>query len=85
MAKKDPRIDAYIEKAQPFARPILKHLRKVVHIGSPDVVETMKSHRREYVDWLVDAKSEETRSRRLETALKWLSEGKSRNWKYERK
>jgi hypothetical protein len=42
MAKKDPRIDAYIEKAQQLARPILKHLRKVVHIGSPDVVETIK-------------------------------------------
>jgi uncharacterized protein YdeI (YjbR/CyaY-like superfamily) len=202
MAQKDPRIDAYIEKAAPFARPILKHLRRVVHIGSPDIVETMKwsfphfdahgsvvasmaafkqhcafgfwkgsligvtgakngaapamgsfgritsladlpgekklvawvkkaaelnrkgvkvtrakpvrdrplgipsyftralskneraltaframsrSHQREYVDWVVGAKAEATRSRRLETAVQWLSEGKSRNWKYERK
>lgn len=42
MPKKDPRIDAYIDKAAPFARPILKHLRKVVHAGCPQVVETMK-------------------------------------------
>ena len=42
MAKKDPRIDAYIEEAAPFARPILKHLRKVVHAGCPGVEETMK-------------------------------------------
>jgi hypothetical protein len=42
MPKKDPRIDAYIEHAQPFARPILKHLRKIVHQGCPDVTETMK-------------------------------------------
>ncbi|HEV3410367.1 MAG TPA: YdeI/OmpD-associated family protein [Chthoniobacterales bacterium] len=42
MASKDPRIDAYIEKAAPFARPILKHLRKVVHAGCPEVQETMK-------------------------------------------
>lgn len=42
MAKKDPRIDAYIEEAEPFARPILKHIRKVVHRGAPGTVETIK-------------------------------------------
>jgi len=42
MAKKDPRIDAYITKAATFAQPILKHLRKVVHAGCPDVEETVK-------------------------------------------
>src|SRR6185503_18381620 len=38
----DPRIDAYIEKARPFAQPILKRIRKAVHAGCPDVVETIK-------------------------------------------
>jgi uncharacterized protein YdeI (YjbR/CyaY-like superfamily) len=42
MAKKDPRIDAYIAKAQPFAKPILKHLRGVVHEGCPQCEETIK-------------------------------------------
>ena len=42
MATKDPRIDAYIAKAANFAKPILKHLRKVVHTGCPEVEETMK-------------------------------------------
>jgi uncharacterized protein YdeI (YjbR/CyaY-like superfamily) len=42
MATKDPRIDAYIAKAQPFAQPILRHLRAVVHEGCPEVVETIK-------------------------------------------
>jgi uncharacterized protein YdeI (YjbR/CyaY-like superfamily) len=42
MAKKDQRIDAYIKKAQPFARPILKHLRKLVRRACPDVEETIK-------------------------------------------
>ncbi len=42
MATKDPRIDAYIAKAPAFAKPILKHLRKVVHAGCPDVEETIK-------------------------------------------
>ena len=41
------------------------------------------SKRREYVEWLTEAKTESTRQRRLETALAWLAEGKSRNWKYE--
>ena len=42
MPKKDPRIDAYIAKSAEFAKPILKHLRKVVHAGCPNVEETMK-------------------------------------------
>ena len=199
MAKKDPRIDAYIAKAEPFARPILKHLRKMVHSGCPDVEETMKwsmphfdyqgmlchmaafkqhcafgfwndsiladrhrvaekdamgnfgrirsladlppddvlldyvrkatqlndsgvkrptekktgapkaalpipgalaaalkmnkkaqaafdsfspSHRREYVEWITEAKRDATREARLATALEWIAEGKTRNWKY---
>jgi uncharacterized protein YdeI (YjbR/CyaY-like superfamily) len=40
--------------------------------------------RREYVEWLAEAKTEETRKRRLATAVAWIAEGKSRNWKYER-
>jgi uncharacterized protein YdeI (YjbR/CyaY-like superfamily) len=194
---RDARIDAYIAKAQPFAQPILKHLRRVVHAGCPGVEETMKwsmpafyyqgpmagmaafkahctfgfwkdallkaspkseeamgsfgritsikdlpsektlvglvkraaklnedgvrvpraakaarapvkvppymtaalkknkralatfegfspSHRREYVEWITEAKTDATRRRRLATAIEWLAEGKSRNWKYER-
>jgi hypothetical protein len=42
MPTTDPRIDAYIRNAAPFAQPILKHLRAVVHDACPDVVETMK-------------------------------------------
>ena len=38
----DPRIDAYIEKSQDFAKPILIHLRKLVHETCPDVIETIK-------------------------------------------
>jgi len=39
---RDKRIDAYITKAAPFAQPILRHLREVVHAACPDVVETVK-------------------------------------------
>ena len=201
MAKKDPRIDAYIAQAAPFARPILARLRKAVHAGCPDVLETMKwsnpafehegilagmaafkahcsfglwkerivrarggaaeakvldaigkiaseddlpseaaiakvvrlaaglneqgvkassprrkappkppvavpadlraalgkskkaqetfegfspSHRREYVEWITEAKRAATRERRIAQAIAWMVEGKIRNWKYAR-
>ena len=41
------------------------------------------SHKREYVQWIVEAKREETRARRMQAAIKQIAEGKSRNWKYE--
>lgn len=206
MAKTDKRIDTYIEKAQPFAQPILKHLRELIHEGCPGVEETVKwgmpsfeykgpffsmasfkqhavfgfmkselindpkgylqerkahggeamghggriqslkdlppdkvmldfinqakklndegikvpkkptapkadlvvpeyfmaaiaknkdalrtfeafstSNKREYVDWITEAKSEATREKRMETAIEWMAEGKIRNWKYVRK
>jgi len=206
MSKKDPRIDAYIAKSQPFAQPILKKLRTLIHEGCPEVQETIKwgmpsfdykgafcsmaafkqhgvfgfwkgslikdkhnfiqkranqggeamgnmgritslkdlppdaviidyvkqakklnddgvklpsrtkkekppvvvpdyftaalkrskkafvnfeafppSHKREYVEWITEAKTEETRERRMGIALEWIAEGKGRNWKYERK
>lgn len=196
MGTRDPRVDAYIAKAQPFARPVLEHIREVVHAACPKVEETMKwsfphfdykgilcsmaafkahcafgfwkasllletsqvkddamgqmgritsiadlpskreltklikaaaalneegiavkraagakkpvdvppdlaaalqqnakaratfdafptSHRREYVEWIVEAKKDETRQRRIAQAIEWMAEGKSRNWKYE--
>jgi uncharacterized protein YdeI (YjbR/CyaY-like superfamily) len=203
MGKKDPRVDAYIAKAQPFAQPILKHIREVVHAGCPGVEETMKwsfphfdykgifcgmasfkshctlgfwkyalltddlkgmpkggekamgqfgritalsdlpnektlvkivqaaaklndekvavprakpkarppikvppyflaalkknkkaaaafdvfppSHKREYLEWITEAKTVETRERRMAQAIEWIAEGRARNWKYERK
>nr|MBA3403289.1 DUF1801 domain-containing protein [Gemmatimonadaceae bacterium] len=42
MGKRDPRIDAYIAGAADFAKPVLTHLRTVVHSVSPDIDETMK-------------------------------------------
>lgn len=195
---RDPRIDAYIAKAQPFARPILEHVRERVHAVLPDVEETTKwsmpcytvdgkiilitaafkahaalnfwrgqelrgaaanadamgqfgklksvddlppdaelnrlireaaelsknaplprrvkhaptppseihpdfasalekspkaketlegfppSARREYLDWVADAKQDATRAKRIADAVEWLSEGKRRHWKYER-
>jgi uncharacterized protein YdeI (YjbR/CyaY-like superfamily) len=43
------------------------------------------SHKKEYVMWITEAKTEETRNKRMTSAIEMLVEGKSRNWKYERK
>jgi uncharacterized protein YdeI (YjbR/CyaY-like superfamily) len=43
------------------------------------------SQKREYIEWITEAKTEETRARRLAQAIEWMAEGKSRNWKYERR
>jgi hypothetical protein len=42
------------------------------------------SHKREYIEWITEAKSAATRARRLQETLEWLADGKSRNWKYVR-
>jgi uncharacterized protein YdeI (YjbR/CyaY-like superfamily) len=42
------------------------------------------SKKREYVEWLTEAKADETRAKRLASAVQWLSQGKSRHWKYEK-
>jgi uncharacterized protein YdeI (YjbR/CyaY-like superfamily) len=39
--------------------------------------------RREYIEWITEAKTAATRTRRLDSALEWIAQGKSRNWKYE--
>jgi uncharacterized protein YdeI (YjbR/CyaY-like superfamily) len=43
------------------------------------------SHKKEYVEWVTGAKRDETRQRRLEIAVGQMAEGKSQNWKYQRK
>jgi len=40
------------------------------------------SQKREYAEWIGEAKTDDTRTRRLETALEWIEAGKPRNWKY---
>lgn len=42
------------------------------------------THKRDYIEWITEAKAKETRVRRLQTAIEWMAQGKSRNWKYEK-
>jgi uncharacterized protein YdeI (YjbR/CyaY-like superfamily) len=41
------------------------------------------SCKREYVEWIAEAKRPETRERRVTQAIEWIAEGKQRNWKYQ--
>ncbi|WP_394803563.1 YdeI/OmpD-associated family protein [Niabella hibiscisoli] len=43
------------------------------------------SHRKEYIQWITEAKTDATRDKRITSAIEWIAEGKGRNWKYERK
>jgi uncharacterized protein YdeI (YjbR/CyaY-like superfamily) len=66
-------------KAPPYLTAALKKnakARKTFEGFSP-------SQQREYVEWLTDAKQEATRERRLATAIDWMAQGKTRNWKYQ--
>ncbi len=40
------------------------------------------SHKKEYIEWITEAKTEATRNKRISTTIEWMLEGKSRNWKY---
>lgn len=42
------------------------------------------SKKKDYVEWITEAKTDETRDRRLAQAIEWMADGKSRNWKYEK-
>lgn len=57
--------------------------------GSSKASETFEnfsySNKKEYVEWIGEAKTEDTRAKRLATAIEWLGEGKPRNWKYAKK
>jgi len=43
------------------------------------------SNKKDYVEWITEAKTDATRETRLDTAIEWMSEGKNRNWKYQKK
>ncbi len=42
------------------------------------------SHKKEYLQWIIEAKTVDTRNKRMATAIEWIAEGKGRNWKYQK-
>jgi uncharacterized protein YdeI (YjbR/CyaY-like superfamily) len=70
--------------AEPLAVPgDLAAALKMKKAASATFERLSPSHRKEYIEWITEAKRDETRQRRLATALEWLAEGKPRNWKYQ--
>ena len=100
----DEILSAYIQEALLLNEKGIKVSKKPVapiqNISVPDYFQNVldknevakanfekfsNSHRKEYIMWFEEAKTDETRNKRMITAVEWLTEGKSRNWKYERK
>lgn len=78
LPKKAPAAQKEIEVPEDFANAIAKNkkAKTVFEKFSP-------SHKKEYIEWITEAKREETRKKRIDTALEWISEGKGKNWKYQ--
>ena len=60
-----------------FAAALARNRKAAAHFA-----ELSPSCKREYMEWIVEAKRPETRDKRIATALEWIAEGKQRNWKY---
>jgi uncharacterized protein YdeI (YjbR/CyaY-like superfamily) len=94
-------IRAAIELSQKGSakKPLTKEKKLTIDLKSVDLPEIFSSfpihaekfdsfspsHRKEYISWIFEAKTEETKLKRIKTMMEWLLEGKSRNWKYEKK
>jgi uncharacterized protein YdeI (YjbR/CyaY-like superfamily) len=53
------------------------------HLRAREVFDAFSySNKKEYVEWITEAKTDATRQKRLETTVEWLTEGKTRMWKY---
>jgi uncharacterized protein YdeI (YjbR/CyaY-like superfamily) len=73
--KSSPKKELTLPKALATALKKNKKALTVFEAFSP-------SKRHEYIEWINEAKTEETQNKRLETAIEWIAEGKARNWKY---
>ena len=80
MERAKPKPKKEIPMPKEFDAALIKNKKaKIVFENFPP------SHKREYLEWIVDAKQEETKARRIATAVEWIAEGKGRNWKYMKK
>lgn len=73
VAKRDTKIPAELTEA------LLKN-----PVANQVFQQFSESKRRDYAEWIAEAKSESTRNKRITTAIEWIAEGKGRNWKYEK-
>jgi uncharacterized protein YdeI (YjbR/CyaY-like superfamily) len=80
VTKKPAKPKAEVQMPDYFAAALEKNPAAKQHFES-----FSPSAKREYIEWLIDAKSEATRNSRLERAMEWIAEGKPRLWKYQKK
>jgi uncharacterized protein YdeI (YjbR/CyaY-like superfamily) len=81
MSRRDTRVDGDIARAAVVPGHFTTAIRK--NRKAHAAFEALSpSHRREYVEWVTQAKTDATRSRRLAQAVEWLAQGKPRNRKY---
>ncbi len=74
--KRDPKPELPVPPAFAAALEAVPAARATFEAFAP-------SHRREYLEWIAEAKREATRDKRIAQAVEWLAEGKKRHWKYE--
>jgi uncharacterized protein YdeI (YjbR/CyaY-like superfamily) len=71
------------EKAPLIVPPDFKKLLKASPAAQTTFDGFTYSHKKEYLEWIIEAKTDATRQRRMASAIELLAEGKSRNWKYQ--
>ena len=84
------KLKAGTKKTKPKAKPVkVPPLPDDFAVAIADNADAQKhfyafppSYQRDYIEWIVDAKREATRSKRIAQAVEWMAEGKDRNWKY---
>ncbi len=76
--KKAPKAEVVVP-AMPAIMQAALHKNKKANIAFEAFTP---SHKKEYIHWIAQAKTEATQLKRLEQALEWIAEGKGRNWKY---
>jgi hypothetical protein len=71
-------------KPEPKMHPALKAALATNKRAAATFKAFSPSHKREYLEWIAEAKQEATRERRIAQAIEWMAEGKSRHWKYQK-
>lgn len=84
--KRAPRQDAKAAKAAAIDMPDAFAEQLSRHAQANEVFQSKSaSFRKEYVTWIADAKTDQTRQKRIDESLQWIAQGKGRFWKYEKK
>lgn len=79
-SKPKPKVKTEIEVPDYFLKAVGKNKK-----AQKTFEAFSNSHKKEYVSWITEAKSEETKNSRLKTAVEWMAKGKPRMWKYIKK